>query len=37
VTAVWSLVRKPVFFAYLALGLGGAILFGIVFSFAAGM
>jgi uncharacterized protein len=36
-TAVWSLVRKPVFFAYLALGLGGAILFGIVFSFVPGM
>jgi len=29
--AVWSLVRRPVFAAYLALGVSGAILTGIVF------
>ncbi len=27
-TAVWSLVKKPVFAAYLGFGVGGAILFG---------
>lgn len=31
-TAVWSLVKKPVFFAYLGFGVGGAILFGIAFA-----
>ena len=29
--AVWSLVRRPVFAAYLALGVSGAIITGIVF------
>ena len=32
-TAVWSLVRKEVFAAYLGLGLGGAILAGIAFQY----
>lgn len=30
-TAVWSLVRKPVFAAYLGFGLGGAVIFGAAF------
>ena len=29
--AVWALVRREVFFAYVAFGLGGAILFGLIF------
>ncbi len=35
-TAVWSLVKKPIFFAYLGFGVGGAILFGVMFAFVAG-
>jgi len=31
-TAVWSLVKKQVFVAYLSFGVGGAIVFGILFS-----
>lgn len=31
-TAVWSLVKKPVFFAYLGFGVSGAILFGLLFA-----
>ncbi|MGI9436733.1 MAG: permease, partial [Geminicoccaceae bacterium] len=31
--AVWSLVKPAVFAAYIALGIGGAILVGIAFSF----
>ncbi|MCW8905706.1 MAG: permease [Sedimenticola sp.] len=31
-TAVWSLVRRPVFFAYLGFGVGGAVLFGSAFA-----
>lgn len=31
-TAVWSLVRRPVFFAYLGFGIAGAILFGSAFA-----
>ncbi len=30
--AVWSLVRLPVFAAYVGLGLGGAVLAGAIFS-----
>jgi uncharacterized membrane protein YraQ (UPF0718 family) len=33
--AVWSLVRKPVFAAYLGLGVSGAIVSGIVFQMVA--
>ena len=29
--AVWSLVKRPVFFAYLGFGIGGAILIGTIF------
>lgn len=32
-TAVWSLVKKPIFFAYLSFGVGGAIIFGSGFAF----
>jgi hypothetical protein len=35
-TAVWSLVRKPVFAAYIGFGLAGAILFGSVFGLVVG-
>jgi uncharacterized membrane protein YraQ (UPF0718 family) len=35
-TAVWSLVRKQVFAAYLGFGISGAILFGAVFEFVRG-
>lgn len=31
-TAVWSLVKRPVFAAYLGFGLSGAILFGVAFA-----
>ena len=31
-TAVWSLVKKQIFVAYLVFGVGGAILFGAVFA-----
>jgi len=31
-TAVWSLVKREVFFAYLGFGVGGAILFGVLFA-----
>lgn len=31
-TAVWSLVKREVFFAYLGFGVGGAILFGALFA-----
>ncbi|MES9904385.1 MAG: permease [Sedimenticola sp.] len=30
-TAVWSLVKKQVFFAYLGFGISGAIIFGLIF------
>lgn len=30
--AVWSLVKKPVFFTYLGLGLSGAVLLGLVYN-----
>ena len=30
--AVWSLVKRTVFFAYVGFGLGGAIVFGAVFA-----
>jgi len=33
---VWSLVRKPVFAAYIGFGLAGAILFGSVFGLVVG-
>jgi len=29
--AVWALVRRPVFAAYVAFGIAGAILSGVVF------
>lgn len=35
-TAVWSLVKRPVFAAYLGFGVSGAILFGAVFALVAG-
>ena len=35
-TAVWSLVKKPVFVAYLGFGVGGAILFGALFALVLG-
>jgi uncharacterized membrane protein YraQ (UPF0718 family) len=31
-TAVWSLVKRPVFAAYLGFGVGGAVLFGAAFA-----
>ncbi|HFC04586.1 MAG TPA: permease, partial [Rhizobiales bacterium] len=31
--AVWSLVKPRVFFAYLGLGIGGAVLSGVIFQF----
>lgn len=31
-TAVWSLVRREVFLAYLGFGVGGAVLFGMLFA-----
>lgn len=31
-TAVWSLVKKQVFIAYLGFGVGGAMIFGLLFS-----
>ena len=30
--AVWSLVKKPVFLAYVAFGIGGAIIIGAAFA-----
>ena len=35
-TAVWSLVRRPVFAAYLGFGVSGAVLFGTVFALVVG-
>jgi uncharacterized membrane protein YraQ (UPF0718 family) len=33
-TAVWSLVKRPVFFTYLGLGFTGSVLFGWLFALA---
>ena len=35
-TAVWSLVRRPVFAAYLGFGVSGAVLFGTLFALVVG-